>query len=894
MHVHRFSNGLTVLLREHHAAPVATFWVWYRVGSRNETPGLTGISHWVEHMLFKGTPAHPGKTLTRYIDRLGGRWNAFTWKDYTAYHEVLPAEHLGVAITLEADRMRHTIFDPAEVDSERTVIISEREGSENFPSYLLREEVDAAAFKAHSYRYPVIGWKDDLRAITRDDLFRHYRTYYHPTNAVVVAAGAFDAGATLELVRRAFEDIPPGPPVPVIPGREPAQEGERRVVLQRAGGATAYLHLGYHVPEGAHPDLAALLLADGLLSGFKSIVPFDGGGGGRSSRLYRALVETGLATDASSSFLPGIDPALFRITATARAGVDVAAIEARAVDELRRLSREPVGLAELAKVKKQAKAQVVFSRDGVYRTALALGAFTIIDGPEAFDELQQRIDEVTPDDITRVAATYFEDKNRTTGIYLPESGAAAGAAHHSEVFWWSGGTGRASAPAVPITPHTVARVELANGVVVLIREQPGAEMVALHGYVKAGAMFDGERGGMAGFVAGMLQRGTRAKSSQEIAEALESMGAVLAARADMETVSVGLRALREDAVAALEILGEVLMVPTFPPGEVDKARGEILTSIRIGMQDTRQVAERTFRSLAFPPGHPHARFPEGDESNVAALSREELAAFHHERYRPEATLLAIVGDIAAHEAIDTVARLFSSWPRGSVFRLPAIPPIPEMAAPVRRDARLAGKIQSDIVLGTPGLARADPAYYDTMVANLILGQLGLMGRLGDSVRERQGMAYYAYSDLRAGLLAGPWWVRAGVNPKNEERAIASILEEIRRFQEHGPEAAELADARDFLIGSMAVRLETNAGIAQTLADIELYGLGLDYLERYPEIIRSVTPDTLAHAAQRLSTRAYYVAVAGPSTAIPSTSLPSTSLPSTPLRAGGGGPQAPAG
>jgi zinc protease len=182
---------------------------------------------------------------------------------------------------------------------------------------------------------------------------------------------------------------------------------------------------------------------------------------------------------------------------------------------------------------------------------------------------------------------------------------------------------------------------------------------------------------------------------------------------------------------------------------------------------------------------------------------------------------------------------------------------------VRVERRLPGKVQSDIVLGAPGITRADPTYYDTMMANLILGQLGMMGRLGDRVRERQGMAYYAYSDLRAGLLAGPWTVRAGVNPANEEAAMRAVLGEIRQFQESGPQEGELADARDFLIGSLAVRLETNSGIAQTLADIELFALGLDYIVRYPQLIRGIARDAAVEAARRFALHGYAVAIAGP-------------------------------
>lgn len=415
-------NGLRVLIWEAHAAPVATFWVWYRVGSRNEVTGTTGISHWVEHMLFKGTPSRPSGTLTRMVDRLGGRWNAFTWKDYTAYFELLPAEHLETAVRLEADRMVNALFEPDVVASERTVIISEREGQENFAGYYLREEIDALAFKAHSYRHPVIGWKSDLRAITRDDLYQYYRTYYHPSNALVIAAGDIDTGRTASLIGDALGGLPAGPRVPEVRTGEPAQEGERRVVLRRPGGGAAYVGIAFHVPAAGHQDIPALMVLDGLLSGFNGPVPFDGGSGGRSSRLYRALVDGGLATDVGSGMAQSIDPTLFRVSATVRAGAEAAAVESAILEELTRIRQDPASADELTRVKRQAQAQFVYMLDGASRRAVALGAVAIVDRPEALFALPEQIERVTADDVTRVARAYLGERTRTVGWYLPDEG----------------------------------------------------------------------------------------------------------------------------------------------------------------------------------------------------------------------------------------------------------------------------------------------------------------------------------------------------------------------------------------------------------------------------------------------------------------------------------------
>jgi zinc protease len=418
---------------------------------------------------------------------------------------------------------------------------------------------------------------------------------------------------------------------------------------------------------------------------------------------------------------------------------------------------------------------------------------------------------------------------------------------------------------LPITPETVTRVVFDNGLVALVKNQPGSGVITLHGYVKAGAMYDGARSGLARLTAALLTRGTRSWASREIAEALDGIGAAVTIGAGMETVTVGARALREDADTVLAMAGEMLMHPSFPEPELVNVRGELVTGLRMAQQDTRAMAERTFRALAFPAGHPHARVPDGDEAVVASLRGDDLAAFHAAWYHPGATILAVVGDLSTDAILSLLRRTFESWGGGARWRLPEAPPVSAPSSVLRAEVRLPGKVQSDIVVGIPGITRADPAYYPTMMANLMLGQLGMMGRLGERVREQQGMAYYAYSDLRAGLIAGPWWVRAGINPRNEARVVSSIVEEIRRFASEGPEPAELADAREFLTGSLALRLETTAGMAQALAEIELFDLGLDYIERYPELIHAVSGGAIAAAANRFPVAAYAVATAGPPT-----------------------------
>jgi zinc protease len=415
----------------------------------------------------------------------------------------------------------------------------------------------------------------------------------------------------------------------------------------------------------------------------------------------------------------------------------------------------------------------------------------------------------------------------------------------------------------PITTADVRRTVLPNGLVCLVKPARELGAVALQGYVRAGSLFDGARPGLARFVGASLIRGTRRRSGPQIAEDLDAMGASLSASSSIEVTAVTGRSLAADLPALLAVAAEVLTEPAFPSDEIERVRGELITAARINALDTRQVAERLFRRLTYPEGHPHRANPDGDEQVLSALTADDLAAFHAHRYRPAATILALAGDVDPARATDLVAAAFGQWPSGGAWTLPPYPAPAPPAVVRREEVVVPGKSQSDLVLGVPGISRNDPSYYAIMMANLFLGQLGMMGRIGQNVREKQGMAYYAFSDLRAGLLAGPWWVKAGVNPANIDRAVSAILQEIVDLQAYGPGPDELADARTFLVGSLAVRLESSQGFAQTMADIELFDLGLDYLERYPAIVNGTSREAIVDAIRRFPTDAYALAIAGP-------------------------------
>jgi zinc protease len=408
-------NGLQVLLYEVHRVPIVAFLACYRVGSRHEAPGYTGISHWVEHMLFKGTTTYPQGDFDRLIQREGGLFNGFTWIDWTFFCQVLPADRIELALRIEADRMVNGLFDPQEVETERGVILAEREGHENQPRFRLREQVHSLSFVRHPYRHPIIGWKEDLQRLTRDDLYRHYRAYYVPNNALIVAVGDFETDAMLDRIAGHFGSQPAGPTNGYTPPPEPSLGGERRVHLTGPTG-TAYLHIAFRAPPAQHPDYFPLLVMNTVLNGPNAKAAM-GSGVGRAARLYRHLVNTGLAVHVDSGLSMSYDPYLFQIRATVHPDHSPAEVEAALLGEIERLQETPVREEELARAIKQLRAELLYTNEHVASLAMLLGHSTIVGSPVWSNDFLSNIAAVTAADVQRVAQTYFGRENRVVGWY---------------------------------------------------------------------------------------------------------------------------------------------------------------------------------------------------------------------------------------------------------------------------------------------------------------------------------------------------------------------------------------------------------------------------------------------------------------------------------------------
>jgi zinc protease len=409
------------------------------------------------------------------------------------------------------------------------------------------------------------------------------------------------------------------------------------------------------------------------------------------------------------------------------------------------------------------------------------------------------------------------------------------------------------------------RVPFKNGLVLLHNQVAANQSVVIRALVRAGSSRETpSEHGIAGLTGRMLRQGTEHISKSDLAEELDGMGAGLSVDVGYALVAASIKCLSNDFPRAMQILAEVLRRPTFPDAELQRLKGQILTEFKEMDDNTRVVSERTWRELAYPASHPYHRLTIGNAEAVSAATRDDLAAFLRAWYGPNQTTLIVVGNVGLDEATSSAEANFGDWPGARTEPVEGTLPATDPPAKQQRDVAMVGKTQADVSIGLPTLDRSSPDYYALSFANHILGRMYFMGRFGEKVRDEQGLAYYAYSELQASYGRGAWMMRAGVNPGNLDKALVSINAELKRFLDAGPTPEEQADGVSSLLGSLPRQLETNEGAAAVMGEIELYKLGLDYLERYPDIVRALTREKVTETARRwIDPEHLLTAIAGP-------------------------------
>jgi len=882
-HEYFLDNGLKVVFVPQSAAPVATVLIVYRIGSRNEGAGYTGSSHLLEHMLFKGTPANNrrrGRAFADIMNEIGAAKNATTWLDRTNYFETVPSGYLDFALELEADRMRNALIADEDRRSEMTVVRNELERSDNNSMRALNTALVATAFREHPYHHPTIGWRPDVEGVSTERLRELYDTYYHPGNATMFVVGDFDPDRTRATIERTFGALPAAPAsIPDVYTDEPPQAGERSVVVKRPGD-TAIVALVYHTPAafGQTHVLSNEALARAAAGGTPS---GDAGealdvlarilGRGRTSRLSRALVDSGLALEVSASNWGSRDPGLFEVAASVRPGVEAETVRRELEFALAAIASAGPEPAEVERAQNQIAVARAFAREGTLSLAQRLGELEAVGSWRLDERYLDRIRAITPERVREVAQTYLHEDNRTLGLLVPGTPKTFDFVPFEPVEAARGAFAPVEAAPLPKPRASspvrfesrIASAALANGLAWKYVESPQSPTLHVRGLFLAGPAFAPENPMLAAIVAEMLSRGTRAHARREIEERLERTGIRRTYYVDDDrsqsydtlVLRVSAAAAAGDAELLLETLAEELREPAFDAAELELVKAEIVGALRLVRTNTGWRAMQRFTELVYAPGSPN-REPDVD-ALLAAVEATDVAMvrrFHERFVLGTAPLVSGAGAHTVDRFAGFLSGAFASVPFGArpPARIDTIDqPLGGTATERRANVELERKASVDIVIGrATSLVRSGADYLAAILGNGILGQSTLSSRLGLRLRDREGLTYGVTSAfLSAARLPGPWRVTVSVNPANVERAVDLVREVLSEYAALGPSARELVQQRNSMAGQHAVAMANNSGIAAQLERLAYFDLGDDYVDTYRERLEAISRDDVAAAAR---------------------------------------------
>jgi zinc protease len=857
------ANRLQVLLMPDHSVPVFTFMVTYHVGSRNEVTGTTGATHLLEHLMFKGSQHYNydlGTGFDTLLDRIGATNNATTWLDRTNYYEEVPSDHLELSVQLEADRIRGLLLRESDRQPEMTVVRNEFERGENDPVEALDKEITAAAFVAHPYHHPTIGWRSDIEKVPIEKLRNFYDIFYWPNNATVTLIGDFDPVTALRLIGKYYGPIHASPqPIPQIYTEEPAQQGPRRVMVKRPG-ELGVVGLAYKVPAALHADHAPLaVLADILADG-------------KTSRCYRALTDRNLTISVDAGTGLTHDNTLFNIYARLAPGVGHEQVEKVLLAELARLKTEGVTPAEVNRALSKEAAATAYGRDGSFAIASQLNEDIAVGDWAYYFTLPERISAVTVADVNRVAKAYLQEDQSTTGWFVPLStdavaeetaagpvkprssrhpnyyrgpemaGGAAPAGSRSdrdEGVAASSAADRAAGGA-RIAPR-VARRAIANIDVLTIKTSL-QDVVTFQGSLSGGDVFNPPgRSAVADLTAGMLDKGTTRHDKFALAQQLEDVGASLEFGSTSQNLVFDGHCLKKDVPLVLGLLAEQLRSPAFSADEFAKLKKQLAGHYRRQLEDTSFRAGQSLARSIYPEGHPN-RPPEASQylADIDATTLDDITAFFAAHYGPAGMVFVAVGDIDDAAIERTLRAGFGGWMGGTAP--PVAPKVAPLAAGRTEKVVMAGKASVSVVIGQPsGLKFSDPERVALELGTQVFGGHFFSSRLLAIIRNQEGLTYSIGARLANDTYTdGDWRIVGTFDAKLLDQGLASTLRELRRFTAQGVTAEELRDFKTAVSGSYKLSLATSEGLASRLLATVQRGLPLGFIDEYPEKIAALT------------------------------------------------------
>jgi zinc protease len=840
--VETLPNGLHVYLKPIPGSPVVSTMVAYKVGSSDEDLEHTGLSHYLEHLMFKGTDQIKPGDIDRLTLRNGGANNAYTSEDYTIYHFDFAADRWEAALKVEADRMRNLRIDSAhEFEQEKGAVIAELESNEDQPWDLETKAIVPLLFNSGPYGHPVIGERGHVRRATAGVIKAHYDKWYYPNNASLVICGGFDPDQAMAKVRELFGPLPAGK----LPERKTPSPVQRQGPVRKeipSKFETPRLLMGFNTVRIGDPDYYALDVVQAVLTG------------GKTGRLYKRLVEgEQISPFVESANYTGRYPGWFEIQVEVLKGKSREQVEKIVLEELKKLSDEQIDPAELHRVQRGLLSSAVFTRESVHGLADSIARGVTTNDLEFLKSYLPRIQAVTAQQVQEVARKYLDPNQRVVVWSVPglkNQGSGAGG---------EGSDGQrqprriefrdaASGSGVELSLKEAQRIELPNGLVLLLFENHRLPIFVAAAAVRWTALFEPEeKGGVAALTANLLDEGTKSHSGSEIAELIENVGGTLTFS---ETGGVA-KVLAPDRKLGLSLLFECLQQATFAPEAFARKQAQQLAAIDDAEQQPDSKAQMVYKRLAYGK-HPYGRPSSGRHKTVEALTPADCLKFYRKVYVPNNTTVAIVGDFDKQQVVEEIQRLTADWKKGKIQK----PRTPEVTKPpqfVERIVTMPDAAQLHFFMGHVGIRRDDPDYYKLLVMDYVLGTgPGFTDRLSAKLRDRAGLAYTVSASITnsAGEEPGLFTCYIGTAPQFLPRVKKIFLEELARIRAEKPSEQEVEDAKKYLLGSLPFQLTTDERIASVLLTIERYQLGLNYLDDYKKAVAAVTPEDVHAVAQK--------------------------------------------
>ena len=840
------TNNLTVLLKEDHSAPVATFMVTYNVGSRNEAIGYTGSTHLLEHLMFKGSRkfnTDKENSVFQLLQSLGSRMNATTWLDRTNYYETMPSEHLETAIEIEADRMRNAFIKEEDRQAEMTVVRNEFERGQNNPFSVLDEHIWATAYLAHPYHHSTIGWKSDIENVSIERLKKFYDTFYWPNNATVTMVGDFEKEKALALVKKHFGRIPKSrEEIPEVYTEEPKQEGQRRVLLKRAG-QQGVVGVAHKTPSATHEDAPNFLVLSSILSS------------GKNSRFYKNITDKGLTTSVFIWDSLFRDPGLFAVYANLTPGTDHQKVEDLVMAEYEKIKEDGVTEEEVEKAKAQLIASMKFGQDGSFAVAGGLNEAIASGDWTLFTTYDEKLSGVTKETVKAVVEKYFLEDLSTIGHFIPkvsgEQQTKRGPSNATELAQMKKQYFSKEEESKGPLASQIEDSEPVKGVRLLTLKR-GTGVVTLTGSFLGGDIFaPSENKRIPDVVVSMLDQGTTKSSKFEISNKIEKVGARLSFSNGKARVVFNGKFLSEDTALIVGLLSEQLQFPAFNEEDLAKTKKRMITAYKKSKESTRGNAINNMLKGFYSENHQNAP-DNADESikNVEKITTEDLKAYHEESYGKGSMVIVAVGDVDHASLSATIKKNFGEWKNSPL----------EEKKETQKGTKNAGKAyvtmqdktSTDFLVGIPlGINRDHPDYRPLFVASYILGG-NFSARLMQTVRVKEGLTYGIRSSMSGfgNDTDGYWYVGGTFSPDLLSKGESSTLREIRKWAQDGVTQKEVDTTKSTLTGSFKVGFDTTRGLAGGILSAVIDWEDLSYIDEMPNMINSVTLEQVNAAIKK--------------------------------------------